>query len=120
MPSAFCIVVRIGMKVGMNNGRTTDDVRVGKKRNTCMVTDEERRKQKGYYFLYRKHGAKVRNNIKKPSEFFLWSELCFRQYVLVVFIQKKGFERCFVMFHVRIYDLVDKPHGGASRRFARK
>jgi hypothetical protein len=46
MVSAFGIVVRMGVDVGVNNSCPADNVRMGKHGNTCVVAQKER-----HYFL---------------------------------------------------------------------
>ena len=52
MTSAICVVVRISVHVGVDNGRAIDDVRMGKESNIRVVTCEKRYEKERCYFLY--------------------------------------------------------------------
>jgi len=57
MIPAFCVVVGIGMKMGVDNCSAADNVCMGKHNRTCVVTCKNHYEQKRYDFLPY-HGSK--------------------------------------------------------------
>ena len=55
MVSVLGVVMRMGVKMRMGNGRTTDNVNMIKENRTCVVTYKKHYEKRRYYFLYSTH-----------------------------------------------------------------
>ena len=88
--SGFCVVMRIGMNMGMDNSCATNNVRMGKESRTCVETHKEHYKKERQYVLCFDHFLEQRKHNKNDTgKGFTKNAYFYTVYCIVLFMVQK-------------------------------